>query len=106
MFDYTISHRVRSDCVWVSADKSVSDITVNCIIMCHLIRLCRITSRVMQNGTHTTFVYHIILGSDDEITYFYGNLLYVLAGIGPVPAGNVNTKSGPSLHDEVQATRR
>ena len=42
------------------------------------------------------------LGPGDEITYFYGNRLYVMTGIGPVPARKVNTKAGPKVHDEVQ----
>ena len=36
----------------------------------------------------------------EEITYFYGNRLYVMAGIGPVPAGQVNIKAGPSSREE------
>ena len=41
------------------------------------------------------------LGPGEEITYFYGNRLYIMDEIGPVPAGKVNTKDGFSLHEEV-----
>ena len=42
------------------------------------------------------------LGPGEEITYFYGSRLYAMTGIGPEPAGKVDTKAGRSLHEEVQ----
>ena len=42
------------------------------------------------------------LGPGEEITYFYGNRLHVIVGIGPVPAGKVDVKADYSLHVEFQ----
>ena len=107
MCDYVIEDRVRADCVW-------------CNTGCQVVRV-RQTSPVNCTEHNTSLVHHIgecrtrrgtwldiirlvcirTLGPGEEITYFYGNRLYIMDEIGPVPAGKVNTKAGFSLHEEV-----
>ena len=105
MCDYAIADRVRAECAWVPNCKSASD------IICKFYRAQHSVSpshRCLQGPNHRGDMERIRLvcirplGPGEEITYFYGNRLYAMTGIGPVPVGKVDTKAGRSFQEEVQ----
>ena len=107
MFDYAIQNRVRPDCVWVPASASVSNVSCKLYKAQHSVNPShKIVQDCKPGGAERIRLVCIRpLGPGDEITYFYGNRLYVMTGIGPGPARTVNTNAGPKLHDEVQHGR-
>ena len=107
MFDYAIQDRVRPDCVWVPACTSVSNVSCKVYKAQHSLNPSHKIVQDRQPGDTARMRLVCIrpLGPGDEITYFYGNRLYVMTGIGPGPARTVKTNAGPKLHDEVQITR-
>ena len=107
MFDYAIQDRVRPDCVWVPACTSVSNVSCKVYKAQHSLNPSHkiVQDRHPGDAASIRLVCIRPLGPGDEITYFYGNRLYVMTGIGPGPARTVKTNAGPKLHDEVQITR-
>lgn len=104
MFDYAIQDRTRSDCVWVPACASAANISCKLYKAQHSVNPSHkiVQDHKLGGEERIRLVCITPLGPGDEITYFYGNRLYVMTGIGPVPARKVNTKAGPKVHDEVQ----
>ena len=99
--DYAIADHARVDCVWVPGCKSAPDIACKLYRAQHSLTP---SHKCVQDKTLDRIRLVCIrpMGPGEEITYFYGNRLYVMAGIGPVPAGQVNIKAGPSSHEEVE----
>ena len=99
--DYAVVDHARVDCVWVPGCESASDIACKLYRAQHSLRP---SHKCVQDKTSDRIRLVCIrpMGPAEEITYFYGNRLYVMAGIGPVPAGQVNIKAGPSSHEEVE----
>ena len=104
MFDYAIEDRARPDCVWVPACTSVSNISCKLYKAQHSVNPSHkiVQDRLPGGAERIRLVCIAPLGPGQEITYFYGNRLYTMAEIGPVPARKVNTNAGPKIHDDVQ----
>ena len=104
VFDYAIEDRARPDCVWVPACTSVSNISCKLYKAQHSVNPSHkiVQDRLPGGAERIRLVCIAPLGPGQEITYFYGNRLYAMAEIGPVPARKVNTNAGPKIHDDVQ----
>ena len=103
MCEYAIADRVRADCAWVPDCKSASDITCKLYRAQHSVSPShRCVQDLPGDKDRIRLVCIRPLGPGEEITYFYGSRLYAMTGIGPEPAGKVDTKAGRSLHEEVQ----